>query len=172
MKDIKKYTQSDLTFSSLMAIAPPDLVECIERLKRVNQRLDRHPENDAYTHTQVVVDRVSRHCDIDVSLAALLHDEGKGRTTDINPKTGMPRSPGHERHSAQCAWIFSDWIREMGGTPHVVHELVIHHMDKDLNTLCNPPRVSDKMVKHVKTKPWYDKLELIMEADRGGTDIP
>lgn len=139
-------------------------------MKCVDQRRDRHPEGDVYTHIKVVTDRVAVHCDIDVSLAALFHDLGKDRTTEINPKTGMPRSPGHQRYSAQCVSIWSDWIRQMGGTPHVVHSLVYHHMDKDLAGLKHP-RVSPKRMAWLKEQPWWDKLKKLMDADYGGTDV-
>lgn len=170
MKAQKKYEPSDLTFSSLLGIVPPDLYECIQRLKLVDQRVDRHPEGNVFVHTQVVVDRVAKYGDIELSIAALLHDEGKSRTTSINPKTGMPRSPGHEKYSAECVIIFSDWIRDMGANSHVVYSLVLHHMDKDLNDI--PSKlVSDKMMQHLQTYEWYPQLVLLMTADHGGTDI-
>lgn len=170
MEHIKKYEPEDLTFSSLMASAPDDLREYVLTLKGVDQRVDRHPEGNVYVHTRVVTDRVAKYGDIELSIAALMHDTGKDRTTDINPKTDMPRSPGHQKYSAQAVRIWSEWIRSMGADPYVVYSLVLHHMDKDLAGL-NKPLVDGKLMKHLATYPWYHKLEKLMEADRGGTDM-
>ena len=170
MEEVKTYGHQNLTFSSLLAQCPDDLYEYIQTLKGVDQRRDRHPEGNVFVHTQVVTDRVARHGDIDVSLAALFHDLGKDRTTEMNEKTGMPKSPGHEKYSAECVRIWSRWIREMGADPYVVYSLVLHHMDKDLAGLKHP-LVSPKKMAWLKEQSWWPKLEKLMEADRGGTDI-
>lgn len=161
---------SDYSFASLMAATPEDLREYLETLKNVDQRRDRHPEGDVFTHTRVVTDRVAKHGDIDVSIAALLHDVGKDRTTEINDKTGMPKSPNHQKYSAQCAQIWSDWITSMGADPYIVYMLILHHMDKDLAGL-KTPLVTPKRMEWLRSQPWWPKLEKLMAADYGGTDI-
>lgn len=171
MEETKKYEPSDLTFTSLMASVPSDLYEYIQTLKGIDQRRDRHPEGDVFTHTRVVTDRVARHGDIELSIAALMHDLGKDRTTELNTKTGMPKSHGHERYSAQCVRIWSEWIRSMGANPYVVYCLVLHHMDKDLAGM-KTPTISPKAMAHLQTQPWFPQLAKLFEADRGGTDIP
>lgn len=170
MQTGKTYGPQNLTFSSLMAQCPDDLCEYIKTLKGVDQRRDRHPEGDVFTHTQVVTDRVAKHGDIEVSIAALMHDLGKDRTTDFDEKAGIYRSPNHQKYSAECVRIWSRWIREMGADPYVVYSLVLHHMDKDLAGLKNP-RVSPKRMAWLREQSWWPKLEKLMAADHGGTDI-
>ena len=165
MKQVKTYRPQDLTFSSLMANAPADLCEYINTLKNIDQRRDRHPEGDVFTHTLTVVNRVAKYGDIELSIAALLHDEGKTRTTMINEKTGQPKSPGHEKYSAECVWIWSDWIRSMGADTYIVYSLILNHMVGKLKS------TTTKHMNHLKAQHWYDKLEKLMDADHGGTDI-
>ena len=148
-----------------MSRCPPDLAEYILTLKQVDQRADMHPEGSVYVHTQVVVDRVATHCDIELSIAAMLHDTGKDRTTVMNEKTGMPKAPGHEKYSAECVSVWGDWIMEMGARPHVVHCLVFNHMQ------CKLESTSARRVRHLMSQEWWGKLKLLMAADRGGTCI-
>jgi hypothetical protein len=170
MPETKTYKPEDLAFSSLMARVPPDLAEYIETLKQVDQRRDRHPEGDVFTHTRVVTDRVAVHCDIELSIAALMHDLGKDRTTEINERTGMPMSPNHHKYSAECVVIWSEWIRGMGADSYVVYMLVLHHMDKDMAGM-KKPLVTPKRMAWLMSQPWWGKLDNLMKADRGGTDV-
>jgi len=170
MKKDKTYEPQNLTFSSLLAQCPSDLYEYIQTLKGVDQRRDMHPEGDVFTHTQTVTDRVAKYGNINLSIAALMHDFGKDRTTEMNIKTGMPKSPNHQKYSAECVRIWSQWIREMGAEPYVVYSLVLHHMDRDFTGHANT-NVSLKMTEWLRQQSWWSELEKLMDADHGGTDV-
>ncbi len=54
------------------------LFKMVDRLKGVEQDLKRHPEGDVLTHTLQVLDFAFRETiDVDLILAAMLHDVGK-----------------------------------------------------------------------------------------------
>jgi len=163
----EEYTSRDLSFNSLMGQAPSDLVEYIETLKRVNQAKKWHPEIDVYTHTQMVVDRLAKFDDINLSLAGIFHDTGKLRTTSINPKTGEPRSPNHEKYSVEDVRVWSDWIREMGGDAGLVEQIVRWHMYiKYLDDV--KPEHKQIMLNSDLYKNYLHKFST---ADRGGLDM-
>lgn len=62
-------------------------------LKGVPQRVDYHPEGDAWIHTLMVLDEAAKDGrDGPTRFAALLHDLGKALT----PADDLPRHPGHE----------------------------------------------------------------------------
>lgn len=161
----EEHKASDLSFKSLMANAPDNLVDYIETLKMVQQRPDKHPEGSVYIHTQVVVDRLSKFNDINLSLAGIFHDNGKDRTTKTNPDTGYPMSPGHEKYSAQVVLIFATWIKEMGGNVNTVHSIVLNHMK-----MKGHPTLSKKQLARLKMLPEYDMLVKFNSCDYGGTD--
>jgi hypothetical protein len=158
-------TDSDFLFSSLMARSPQDLVDYIETMKYVIQSRVWHPELDVYTHLKTVTDRVAKYHNINLSIAAMLHDTAKDRTTSINPKTGEPRSPGHARYSAECVDIWRDWIREQGASLVTVRWLILHHMDAKEDNFTEQKRIALMQNEH------YDLLEKLNQADRGGTDV-
>lgn len=168
MKHLKTYRlyegTTELSFDSLMSRAPKNLIDYIETLKRVEQRPDAHPEGDVYIHTKTVVDRLAKHNDINLSLAGIFHDTGKDRTTEINPKTGYPMQPNHEKYSAQAVKIFASWIKEMGGNANMVHDIVENHMKLKFSN-----QLSRKYREHLESLPFYDLLVKFDAADQGGT---
>ena len=158
---------SELSFKSLLKHAPSDLVKYIETLKGIDQSTEWHPEGNVFIHTQVVVDRLTKFKDINLSLAGLFHDTGKDRTTSINPKTGQPRSPGHSMYSAQVVWIWRDWITEMGGDVSLITQIVLHHMYIKTMEECKP-----KNAKMMMASELYKKyLIKFNSVDSGGTNI-
>lgn len=159
-------THRDLSFDGLMTAAPEDLREYILALENVPQSPLWHPEGNVLRHVQVVTDRLARHGDVDLSLAGLLHDTGKDRTTEVDPETGRIGAFGHEHYSCQVVRIFSGWIREMGGHPSLVEYIVRYHM-----TPKYPQYVPPKRMERLKADPRWRYVELFNEADRGGTDI-
>ena len=65
----------------------------VAALKGVPERLDYHPEGEAFLHTCMVVDEVARRGGgAEVAFAALLHDVGKAET----PAEVLPSHHGHE----------------------------------------------------------------------------
>ena len=67
----------------------------ISNLIGVLQPVEYHPEGDAYEHTMLVLDRVSKVTDnIEVKFCALVHDLGKALT----PKEEYPHHYNHEKN--------------------------------------------------------------------------
>ncbi len=70
----------------------------VNRLYGVPQRAEYHPEIDTGIHLEMVLDASARmHAPLEVRLACLCHDLGKGTT----PADVLPRHIGHEQRSAQ-----------------------------------------------------------------------
>ena len=74
------------------------LIPELDRLFGVPQRADYHPEIDTGVHVMMALDDSARrgHA-LPVRFAVLLHDLGKGLTSD----TDLPRHPGHEARSVK-----------------------------------------------------------------------
>lgn len=117
----------NLRFDQLLERVPADLRLRIESLKTTQQRADHHPEGNVFNHTKIVVNRLSRYNDINLSLAGLFHDIGKDITTKPNEE-GILQALGHEDVSADLATRHSGWIAQEGGHPNIVIELVKFHM--------------------------------------------
>ena len=150
-----------------MEHAPDDLVEYIETLKGINQNSKWHPEGNVYVHTQIVVDRLAKFNDINLSLAGLFHDFGKIRTTSINSKTREPRSPNHEKYSAEDVIIWSEWIKSMGGNVGLIEQIVRWHMYIIYLDAVKPEH-KEIMLNSDLYKNYLHKFST---ADRGGIDI-
>ena len=76
-------------FDYIYSYAPVTIKDYIDTLKNVAQRPDYHPEGNAYIHTKVVVKRIAKTGDINLILAAFLHDLGKvGVSKDVLHKQG------------------------------------------------------------------------------------
>lgn len=71
----------------------------LERLKRVLQPEEFHGEGDAFVHTMLAVEAVPDEADIRVFWGTLLHDIGKGVTTELIH--GRWRSFGHAEAGAK-----------------------------------------------------------------------
>lgn len=156
----------DYSFDALYDAAPQSLKDLLDGLKLVKQNPEWHPEGDTYIHTKTVVNRLAKYKDINLSLAGLFHDEGKNRTTKINPKTGQYHSPGHEIYSAQAVDAFSDWIIEMGGNTNVIREIILNHM-----IIKYTDQMTKLQRKHIPLLKSYPLILKFSEADRGGTDV-
>ncbi|AGX87150.1 multifunctional CCA addition/repair protein [Candidatus Symbiobacter mobilis] len=77
-----------------LAIVLPEL----DRLWGVPQCPVAHPEGDVGTHVGMVLDdSATQGCSLEVRLACLLHDVGKGST----PVRALPHHPGHEERAKE-----------------------------------------------------------------------
>ena len=64
----------------------------VYRLKTALESRRWHPEGDAYEHTMLVLTQASQYDSLEVRMAALVHDFGKGLT----PRSDLPKHYGHE----------------------------------------------------------------------------
>ena len=151
-------------FDDIINKFPSDLKNRILNLKNVDQRRDFHPEGDVLTHTKVVFDRLTDTTDdIDILLASIFHDIGKDSTSAINPKTGKLSSIGHEKVSASLVNFHQDVIKDLGGDPQMVHDIVLNHMKIHQIDKMRPFK-QDKF----RNMNFFDKLNKFSQADFGG----
>lgn len=151
-------------FDDIINKFPSDLKNRILNLKNVDQRRDFHPEGDVLTHTKVVFDRLTDTTDdIDILLAAIFHDIGKDSTSAINPKTGKLSAIGHEKVSASLVNFHQDVIKDLGGDPQMVHDIVLNHMKIHQIDKMRPFK-QDKF----RNMNFFDKLNKFSQADFGG----
>ena len=151
-------------FDDIINKFPSDLKNRILNLKNVDQRRDFHPEGDVLTHTKVVFDRLTDTTDdIDILLAAIFHDIGKDSTSAINPKTGKLSAIGHEKVSASLVNFHTDVIKNLGGDPQMVHDIVLNHMKIHQIDKMRPFK-QDKF----RNMNFFDKLNKFSQADFGG----
>ena len=153
-------------FDNIINKFPSDLKKRILNLKNVDQRKDFHPEGDVLTHTKLVFNRLAKVTDdIDILLAAVFHDIGKDSTTAINPKTGKLSAIGHEKVSASLVNFHQDVIKDLGGDPQMVHDIVLNHMKIHQIDKMRPFK-QDKF----RSIDCFDKLVKFSQSDFGGYD--
>jgi hypothetical protein len=143
--------------------APSSVTNRLEDLKMVRERPDYHPENSVYEHIKIVTERLMKTGDPDLILSGCLHDLFKLDTLRINPKTGYPTFPGHDKEVA----IFignnkeiQDWIKRVGGDLLTVQSLCKDHMRFHQFALMRKAK-QDEFV----TRPHWNKLKVLGAAD-------
>jgi len=85
-----------MTFQELIKDAPLIIQRKLEQLKFLRERPDYHPEPSAFHHIKIVTERLEPTNNPNLILSGILHDICKFDTVEMNPKTGYPRSPGHD----------------------------------------------------------------------------
>ena len=116
------------TFRDIWSKMPQDLKKIVYSLKSQQQGKTHHPEGNVLKHTIYVTRRALKTGDVDLALAAIFHDIGKGSTAGVHPKTGNITHYGHEKVSSEMVKKYSKWIEAMGGSPEDVHYIVTNHM--------------------------------------------
>lgn len=127
MKIVKESLNELPTWDDILSSAPQEILDLIEESKNIPQGAYWHPEGEVYKHIRIVFDRARQYGDINLLMSALFHDLGKVNTTAPN-KYGSWSAIGHEKVSARLVDSYKNWIREMGGTPDLVKEIVDQHM--------------------------------------------
>ena len=155
------------TFLSIIEDAPQIVKDKLEQLKGLRERPDYHPEPSTFHHIEIVTNRLIPTGDMDLILAGILHDICKLDCKTINPKTGQPTSPGHDKaahdliHSNReiRQWITdndSDW-RKVAGI--VFGHMRFHQLEK------MRPFKRDKQIQDWKDQGIYEKLRFHGAAD-------
>jgi tRNA nucleotidyltransferase (CCA-adding enzyme) len=104
--------------------ALPALLPELARLKGVPQRVDYHPEGDAWVHTLMVLDAAAVLSDeLAIRFAALLHDLGKGLT----PAEVLPRHIGHEARGKAPALQLCERLRVPNDCRELALLAIRHH---------------------------------------------
>ena len=148
------------TFEELLSLAPQKVKDLIEGLKDLRERPDYHPEPNAREHVKIVTERLILTGDPDLIMSGLFHDITKKLDAKINPKTGWPTSPGHDRGGARIAREHSDFVQSMGANIDNVFEICEQHMRvKQINDM------RPKKQEALKNLPTWKKLEIFTLAD-------
>ena len=153
------------TFRDIWEKMPKALKQQVYDLKQQDQRRDKHPEGNVLKHTIIVTRRALKTGDVDLALAAIFHDIGKGSTAGVHPKKGHIPHFGHEKVSAEMVKKHSKWIESvMGGNPEDVLYIVTNHMRMkvlgDMRPAKREKYQSHRL--HGKLKQFSDKI------DKGG----
>ena len=152
------------TFRDIWNKMPQDLKKIVYDLKKQPQSKLHHPEGNVLKHTIIVTRRALKTGDVDLALAAIFHDIGKGATAGVHPKTGNVTHYGHEKVSSELVKKYSKWIESMGGDSENVLYIVSQHMKmkvfKDMR-----PKKQEKIKQH----KMFGKLKhFASKIDKGG----
>lgn len=151
-KIVKEKIELLPTWEEIISIVPKEIYDLIEQSKTTPQSLFWHPENEVYNHIRIVYNRALKFGDLNLLIAALMHDLGKMSTTAPNNKGGYS-AIGHEIVSAKLVKKYSDWINSLGADSEEVYHIVNDHMRiKQMDIMKKPKQ--DEM----RSRPHFDKL--------------
>ena len=120
-----------MTFKDIIDILPPHIQAKLEDLKTMRERPDFHPEPSAWHHIEIVTNRCIEFGDLDLIMAAVFHDIHKLDTMKINPKSGFPTSPGHDKWAMKTIEkdrAVRQCIIDFGADPDIVAGVCGNHM--------------------------------------------
>jgi hypothetical protein len=155
------------TFLSIIEDAPQIVKDKLEQLKGLRERPDYHPEPSTFHHIEIVTNRLIQTGDNDLIFAGILHDICKLDCKTINPKTGQPTSPGHDK--AALDLIHSNreirqWITDNDADWRNVAGIVFGHMRFHQLEKMRPFK-RDKQIQDWKDQGIYEKLRFHGAAD-------
>jgi len=123
------------------------MLNALEATKGVAQREEYHPEGDVLNHSLQVFERAIRESrDIDLILAALLHDVGKVNGSLGHPEYALKLLEGHI--SPKTAWLIQHHIR---------------YWDFALGIMKKHSKVQE-----LATHPWLPDLVMLGRWDKAG----
>jgi hypothetical protein len=122
------------SFEQLFKLMPNKQQDMLKSLKQIEERIDFHPEDNAYEHVKIVVERCIETGDNDLILAAIFHDIFKFKLNKPKIKafgTIIVETPTAEEHEDKAALMVldnSDLIKDLGGDPLMVAGICKFHM--------------------------------------------
>jgi len=119
------------TFNDIINNLPHHFWNKLQDLKQMRERPDFHPEESAFEHIKIVTNRCIEFGDPDLIMAAIFHDIHKLDTMRVNPKTGWPTSPGHDKWAQKTIEKDNDvrqFIIDFGADPDTVAGICGNHM--------------------------------------------
>lgn len=152
-----------MIFKELITTLPQHIQDKLEELKSMRERPDFHPEPSAFHHIEIVTNRCIEFGDKDLICAGIFHDIHKLDTMKINPKSGHPTSPGHDKWAQKT--IEKDdsvrqWIIDFGADPDTVAGLCGQHMRMHQIGQMKPIKQ-----KRMMDLPFFDKLAVFSTFD-------
>jgi len=152
-----------INVTNILKDAPHSIRSRYEGLATIEDRKDYHPEANVQVHVDIVATRCAVVGDIDLVLAAILHDICKLETAEINENTGNITSPGHEKAAAALIATelqIQDWILRWGGKIDIVQGIVLLHMRMKVFDSMKLSK-QRRMINH----PCFKKLQAFRFAD-------
>jgi len=152
-----------MTFTQIILTLPPHILDKLKELKTMRERPDFHPEPSAFHHIEIVTNRCIEFGDKDLICAGIFHDIHKLDTMKINPKSGHPTSPGHDkwaRKTVQTDELVRNWIINFGADPDTVAGLCGQHMRMHQLSQMKPTKQKIMM-----DLPFFDKLTVFSTFD-------
>ncbi len=144
------------------------LFDILERCRGLEQMEIHHPEGDVFIHSLQVLQHAMREStDIDVILAAMLHDIGKIEDTKCHDKKAIEMLKSHYL-SGKTLWLIENhmrfWYYILGDMKKLnkVRELAEHPWMPDLLQVAR----WDKMGRRPNYIPNYDRTELINRINK------
>jgi hypothetical protein len=140
------------------------LLSDIEKLKDIQQNPQWHIENDVYTHTMVVTNRLhNKYHNINLTLSGIFHDLGKFDTTKWDDKKQSWTAFGHEDFSIDYVEKHKDWIKKMGGNVEKIKYITANHMRiKFIDEMRKKKR------RKFEAEKWFHLVVKFKECDKGG----
>jgi len=132
----------------------PDL----ERLKYIEQAPIWHPEGDVWTHTEIVIQNASDLANlmgyfgelrVQLIFAALLHDIGKGTTSEISKTSGRIIHPKHEAVGVDLAKKFLESIGAPRWVGRIILPMIREHMFRRGR---NPETISKRAIRRLAVR--------------------
>lgn len=143
--------------------APEWFKQQCQDMSQHKERPDYHPEPSVWDHLNIVAYRCSLHNNPNLVLTAWLHDSFKLILTEINPKTGYPTAPGHDKAAAKLVRTNKDiqkWIKNCGGDVECVEWLCAQHMR--INSI---DEMRPKKRRDLENHKWFPLLQTFHQAD-------
>lgn len=128
------------------------------------QPIQYHPEGDAYNHTMIVLDEISKNTkDLKVRFAGLVHDLGKG----ITPKEKYPHHYGHDKNGVKLVGNLGNRICAPNAWIKCGKVSADEHMRGGIFYEMKPSKQVQFLEKVSKSYLGLDGLQLVVNADKG-----
>lgn len=125
-----------------------------------SQPLTCHPEGDAFEHTMIVLDKVSRQTQrLELRFAALMHDIGKGATAEEL----LPHHYGHEKTGLDILAEMNRVLRIPRLWKQCAAIVIKQHMRAPC--LTRPAKIRDLLVAIAKHPIGFDGFNIVVGSD-------
>ena len=147
-----------LQAAGLLSCVFPEISRLVGRV----QPVDFHPEGDAYEHSLLVVDKVSKETvNLAARFAGLVHDIGKGMT----PDSMLPHHYGHERRGIDVMERWNERMTLPNAWLHAAKFIIAQHMRAP--RLEKPGKIVDLLLAVDKGPLPFEDFNAIIRADHG-----
>lgn len=142
--------------------------KCISNLIGAEQPEKYHPEGDAYNHTMIVLDKVSKETEklnderkLEIRFGALVHDLGKGET----PKEEYPHHYMHEKRGVEIVKKFGIELKIPNRLINCGKTSCREHMRGGIFYKMKPSKKVEFLERIDKSILGLDGLQIIVNAD-------